>query len=113
MFQYIKTIFSSPDEQTYGAKRSSLWPTIRDRYIKSNPKCAVCGSTKNVVAHHIIPFYINPNKELDETNLITLCEGKTLNCHLLIGHLMCWKSYNKDVVEDCRQWNRKINERPS
>ena len=51
------------------------------------------------------------DKELDENNLITLCDGKS-RCHLLFGHLLSWKSFNPNVVEDCKIWSEKINNRP-
>lgn len=37
-------------------------------------KCAVCGSTKNLQVHHIIPITILPELKLDNNNLIPLCE---------------------------------------
>jgi 5-methylcytosine-specific restriction protein A len=88
--------------------RSSKWKVLRDDHIRKNPTCAVCGS-KKVVPHHIIPYHVDPSKEMDPTNLISLCEGETFNCHLFFGHLRNWSSYNPEVVEDARIWREKLN----
>ena len=50
-----------------------------------------------------------------DTNLITLCESghNGINCHLGVGHLGSFKSYNKDVESDSLQWNKKITTRPT
>ena len=58
--------------------------------------------------HHIEPFHTNPDKELDENNLITLCS----TCHFVFGHLKKWQSYNPDVLVDVETFNRKIENRP-
>jgi len=68
-----------------GARRSSKWRDIRKFHLKKNPECEICGRTKSIEVHHIIPFSIAPDKELDTRNLVTLCESKKngINCHLL------------------------------
>ena len=92
-------------------KRSSKWPTIRKKFLVQNSKCAVCNGKDKLEVHHISPFHISPELELDPSNLITLCESKKkgLTCHLLIGHLGSYKKINKDVIEDCSIWNKKLN----
>ncbi len=84
-----------------GKPRSSQWPTARRKHLEIQPMCQCCGGTKNLNVHHIEPFHINPERELDPTNLITLCEdgvGGT-NCHLLVGHGGNWKHVNPNVKE--------------
>lgn len=105
----ILNYFFEENLKTLGVPRSPLWKEIRKKHLEKNPFCAVCGSDKNVVPHHIVPFHIDPNKELEITNLISLCEGKTFNCHLFFGHLRNWSKYNKNIVEDSKCWNEKIN----
>lgn len=100
MIQFISKIL-------LGASRSPRWRQVRDDFIAKNPKCAVCGSKKNVVAHHKLPFHIFPERELDPTNLVTLCEN-TVNCHLTFGHLGSFLKYNKDVEADILIWNKKL-----
>ena len=86
------------------AKRSPQWSKIRNEHLKSNPTCVSCGSTKTLEVHHIKPFHIFPELELDQTNLITLCENSTngIVCHLFIGHRGCYRDNNDDVVEDSK-----------
>jgi 5-methylcytosine-specific restriction endonuclease McrA len=89
-------------------KRSDDWPKLRRQYLKNFDRCAVCGARKRLVAHHIIPYHIEPEKELDAKNLITLCESH----HLTFGHLQRWASYNINVVTDAEGWGVKIKDRP-
>ena len=102
-------------DKEQGKKRSGKWPTVRKKFLAENPACAVCGSTKGKCeVHHIHPFHLHPQLELDPTNFITLCENKNdgINCHLAFGHLGNFKSYNINVLEDAKTWNKKIKERP-
>lgn len=95
-----------------GAKRSSDWRKIRKEHLKKHPCCAVCGSSKKLNVHHILPYHICPDMELDPENLVTLCEGgkyKGLNCHLLIGHLCSYRKTNPSVKSDVAEWNAKLN----
>lgn len=91
------------------AYRSPKWSSIRKEHLKSNNKCAACGRTSKLEVHHIEPVHINPDRELDPSNLITLCDDP---CHLLFGHLMNYKSWNVDVEEDCFVYYKKIQDRP-
>jgi 5-methylcytosine-specific restriction enzyme A len=92
------------------AYRSPKWRSIRNKHIKENPTCAACGRDNKLEVHHIEPVHLNPDRELDPTNLITLCGDP---CHLLFGHLMNFKSYNREVVQDCLVYLEKIKNRPS
>lgn len=90
------------------SKRSSEWSKVRKEFLKKHPCCEVCGSTKKLVVHHIIPFQVRPDLELVESNLITLCQSKKrggLNCHLTIGHGGDFKDYNPNVVEDAKHFH--------
>jgi hypothetical protein len=88
--------------------RSSAWRKLRDEHLAKNPCCAVCGSRKKVVPHHVVPFRADPSLELDPHNLITLCEGEVFNCHLFFGHLKNWMKHNPEVVEDAANWRKKL-----
>lgn len=61
-------------------RSSYAWKKKR-REIKRiyNGKCALCGSTLNVEAHHIIPLAVLPQLRLDNNNIILLCS----HCHKL------------------------------
>lgn len=90
-------------------KRSSKWPRVRKEFLASNPHCAVCGTVKRVIAHHIIPVYVKPELELDKTNLITLCENpKTIYCHFSFGHYGDWMCYDDDIVAEADRLKEKI-----
>jgi 5-methylcytosine-specific restriction protein A len=92
-------------------KRSSKWRSIRAKHIRANPSCAVCGSTTSLEVHHIQPFHLCPELELEPSNLMTLCDGmrrRGLNCHHLFGHLRNWRRINYDVIEDAAAWLVKL-----
>lgn len=88
--------------------RSPRWPALRDRVVRQAGCCAVCGATAQLTAHHILPFHLFPERELDESNLIVLCEGPVVNCHFLFGHFRNWQSYNPAVSEDAATWSERI-----
>jgi len=61
-----------------------------------------------VVPHHVVPVHIDPSRELDPENLVTLCEGPSFNCHLFFGHLRNWSSFNPDIRKDAEEWRKKL-----
>lgn len=98
-----------------GIARSPEWPRVEEAHKKIQPTCVACknGSPKaGLQVHHIFPFHYcialgRPDLELDQRNLITLCETEAgdpgQNHHLLIGHLDDFQSSNLDVVTDAQQ----------
>lgn len=92
--------------------RSSGWSKVRSIHLKHQPTCQNCGKKKmlGMQVHHIVPFHINPDLELSFPNLITLCDNP--RCHLDKGHLGYFRSWNVNVVEDCKTWLKKYSERP-
>lgn len=97
----------------FGLQRSPLWPGVESKHLRLQPTCAACGQGANTAVklqvHHIFPFHYcvalgRPDLELDQRNLITLCETEAghpaPNHHLLVGHLDDFQSSNLDVVED-------------
>lgn len=102
--------FSFDEIRVLSLPRSPEWKKVRLEHLSKNPRCAVCGNYKNVVPHHIVPFHVDPSKELDPSNLISLCEGDTFNCHLFFGHFRNWTKHNPEVTEDARIWNEKTKE---
>ncbi len=98
-----------------GIQRSPEWPKAKEAHLIIEPHCAACfeGSKKTgcLQVHHIFPFQYcialgRPDLELDQRNLITLCENEEThpgeNHHLLIGHLDDFKSFNINVKQDAR-----------
>ncbi len=109
----INLVTGVEKQKTNGNKRSSEWPKVRANHLKKHPTCEVCGGIRKIEVHHIKPFHLNSELELDENNLISLCENnKWLNCHLAIGHLGNFKSYNVDVINDAKNLLNKIKNRP-
>lgn len=92
------------------AKRSNHWPAVRLLHLKQFPCCAVCGSKAKVEVHHIRPFHLFPELELEPTNFLTLCEGSG-NHHFWVGHLGDWQAWNPYAVEDAAIWREKIKRR--
>ena len=92
--------------------RSGLWPKVRVHQLQLHPTCAACGSTEHLTVHHVVPFHDDPSKELDEDNLITLCENPSHNCHFIFGHLLNWKSSNPNVREDAARYLKEVQNRP-
>jgi 5-methylcytosine-specific restriction protein A len=91
------------------ASRSWKWKDVRKEHLLKQPFCQACGRQEDLEVHHIEPVHLNPSKELDPENLITLC-AKT--CHFIFGHLMDYKSWNKDVVTDSNNYLQKLQQRP-
>lgn len=94
--------------------RSPHWPRVRAGHLKAEPTCAACGTREHLAVHHIWPFgWPGGDKtELDPSNLITLCESPARNCHLLIGHLLDYRSRNPSVVADALWFRARITNRP-
>jgi hypothetical protein len=84
------------------------WPKERKKHLAKQPCCQVCSTLKDVEVHHKIPFHIDPFRELDPDNMITLCRVH----HLWWGHLGDWHSWNVTVCEDAITWAFKIASRP-
>ena len=84
------------------SKRSNKWPAVRKAYLVDHGTCAACGSVNKLEVHHIKPFHLHPELELDPTNFISLCESGDhgINCHLQVGHLGNFKNENPNVVRD-------------
>lgn|SRR3990167_10944943 len=99
-------------DRTFGAIRHPLWREVQAEHIKKFPNCAVTGKKGTFLnplnVHHIIPVHIDPSKELDPDNLITLSRW----WHFWLGHLGSWFSFNKDVKKDAEIWYSKIKNRP-
>lgn len=95
-------------EPLYGGQaRSSEWPRLRAAFLKANPKCAACGRAESVVPHHIKPYHKFPELELVWDNLVSMCEWKTMNCHLWLAHGGRWDWWNPSVVDDA-WWFSKV-----
>lgn len=90
-------------------RRSPQWPKVRAEHLKKEPCCRVCGTTNKLEVHHKTPVHIDPSRELDPMNLITLCE--TNGCHFLFGHCRDWRAFNGKVDLDCANAREMIGRR--
>lgn len=102
----------------YGKARSPEWSRVAHEHLLHEPACVACGYRgRGLQVHHIRPFHLHPELELDPNNLITLCEVKGRDHHLLIGHLDNWDSYNLQVRDDTRRYHdesaRQIRANPA
>ncbi len=101
-------------EKTCGVPRSPKWEETKKKFEETNPKiCAACGKTKNIQLHHIRPFHLHPELELDPANLIWLCENNTpVFCHLIFGHFGNFRTkYNLSIREDAPVWKGHLTEK--
>lgn len=85
--------------QKYGLARSPLWPRVERAVLAKFSKCVTCSGAETLQVHHIIPFHFchlvyRGDLELDERNLMVLCEANVNDHHLLVGHLGNFESYN-------------------
>jgi hypothetical protein len=99
---------SVDDPPLLEGNRSDLWPETRAAFVAKNPACAACGKRIDLNVHHLIPFYLRPDLELVESNLITLCREH----HFRVGHdpdgpwepeRPSWRAYNPRVIEHAGQ----------
>lgn len=94
----------------HGHERSSEWHRVALEHRKREPRCVVCGyKGSKLQVHHIKPFHLHPQLELDPDNLITLCSARGREHHLLLGHLDSWSSYNEHIRADAKHFHRKTS----
>jgi hypothetical protein len=84
--------------QKYGIARSPLWSGV-EKKVREDAKCMTCSNDQNLQVHHIVPFHLchlvyRGDLELDDRNLLVLCEENVNDHHLLVGHLGNFESYN-------------------
>lgn len=103
------------DQQTeavpdgWGEPRSSKWSAVRAEHVQHHPDCIACGSRLQLNVHHVQPFHVHPELELEPSNLVTMCREH----HFRIGHdpdgpwgpiKPGWSKSNPRVREDSKRW---------
>jgi hypothetical protein len=78
----IEQLDESIDWSISEGERSGEWRRVRDEFVEKFPFCAACGTSAALNVHHVEPFHIRPELELDPSNLLTLCREH----HFRIGH---------------------------
>lgn len=113
MIQRILDWFRS-QARAEAVQRSPIWPFVREEHLKREQFCRACGTQKSLIVHHCLPISWpgGSELELDRGNLITLCDPPGGGCHLFVGHLKNFQSYNPNVREDAATWLLKIRQRP-
>lgn len=103
MIKHIYNLASSAIRESYKKSsislRSEKWPSIEKDIINKYKCCAACGSIQHLQVHHIQPFHLHPELELQESNLIILCMSEN-ECHLRIGHGDLFRAYNPLLMKD-------------
>lgn len=108
----ILTAGRAPPDVVFGAQRSGLWPLVRRQHLELYPECLACGGRANLEVHHVRPYHLFPDEELNAGNLVTLCATPGRSCHHLFGHLLDWRSYNPSVYVHARLIRQAIADRP-
>jgi hypothetical protein len=90
------------------APRSGHWPAVRHAHLQKEPACAVCGDTDSPDVHHVVPVHVDPARELDPTNLMTLCRHD----HWVWGHYCDWLSCCPTVRSDAAIYRGLADRRP-
>lgn len=109
MFDWFSKLWNPEIRLPVGAsRRSSRWPAVRKIHLQSFPRCEVCGTRRNVEVHHWLPFHLFPDKELEFSNLISLCESSSHNCHFIVGHCLDWQKYNANVWDDAKYLKKML-----
>ncbi len=83
--------------------RSGRWPAVRAAHLREHPSCAACGSADHstIQVHHCVPYHLDRTKELDLSNLLSLCEDGTSQDHFHVGHNgTSWRDFNPHVRAD-------------
>lgn len=98
--------------------RSGRWPAFLRKLIDKQPWCSACGVSEEdarerggfLTGHHVKPFHKFPELELDEGNVVILCESRGgRDCHYLWGHLgVGWDKANPLVREMAAAMLREI-----
>ena len=79
--------------------RSPKWAHVEKAFLADNPSCAACGSKRHLQVHHVAPFHLHPELELEQSNLLVLCMDEA-ECHLEIGHGGYFSAWNPNVLVD-------------
>lgn len=92
--------------------RDPRWPALRRKWLESHPYCYACGGDEHLTVHHIVPVHVSAAGELDENNLITLCEHPTHNCHFVHAHKCDWRRYEPEIVSVAGDYRRRMERMP-
>lgn len=98
MWDFIKRVLGIPTEPLpighplNPVGRSSKWDSTRKKHLKQFPVCCVSGLKTDLEVHHVRPYHLYPELELDPANLRTISRPY----HFLFGHFCNWQMWNPD-----------------
>jgi len=107
---FVRRKVSERRERKKESTRSPRWRAVRARYLREHPFCAGCGSQRHLQLHHVRPYHLHPELELEPSNLVTACMD-TSECHLLVCHGDSFRAYNPNVVNDLEELRREPSRR--
>lgn len=81
-------------------KLPSVRRAMREYDEEVGNRCEFCFRTGDADVHHIRPVSVAPELAACKSNMICLCRKK--GCHLVVGHLGNWKTWNMTVRATCR-----------
>lgn len=81
---------------THFLRSDARWNAVRAKNVGT--ECRMCGDSKHLEVHHIIPWEVCHTGRYDPDNLITLCR----ECHFRFGHFRDWKDWNPKIRVLCR-----------
>lgn len=93
--EYPLCFIPPPPDFMCGAQRSPQWER-KEREFKAGKVCAACGTDRELEVHHLEPFHLHPELELEDGNLIVLCRID----HFVFGHFHNWKLWNPNCRKD-------------
>ncbi len=79
------------------ATRSPKWRHVEKAHLVAQPYCLGCGTVRHLQVHHVRPFHLHPELELDPNNLVTACMDEP-ECHLRIGHGDSFRAFVPKVL---------------
>lgn len=83
--------------------RSPEWRALEQAHLRAQPRCAACGGTSHLQVHHVRPYHVWPELELEPRNLLTLCLAEGCSAHLTLGHGGRWTAWNPKVRADVNE----------
>jgi len=87
--------------------RHKDWSRESKLFMKSFRFCVCCGN-KTQVVHHVFPVHAYPDLEMEKSHWRAVCH----RCHLLVGHLNLFASWNVKFDEDASLIRSRILTRP-
>lgn len=89
-----------PPPEMFGTPRHPLWRRVRALWLREHPSCAACGGTEALEVHHLRPYHLFPELELDPANLLSLCDAPSRSCHRRVGHAYRWDLWVPTARQD-------------